>query len=72
MPGNDTQNYDQDRASVQLPSQHPVNEIKKVMKCENLKVHPELSVQATVVVLGLYAVLGTQPRVTCLDQCFTT
>jgi hypothetical protein len=54
-------------SSVQLPSQHPVI---KVMTVENLKVHTELSVQAAV--LGLSAVLGTQPRVTCLGQCFTT
>lgn len=72
MPGNDTQNYDHDRVSVRVPSQHPVNEIKKMIKWENLKVLAELSVQAAVVVLGLYAVLGSQPRVTCLDQCFIT
>lgn len=52
-------------SSVQLPSQHPV---LKVMTFESLKVHTELSVQAAVVVLGLFAV----PRVTCLGQCFTT
>lgn len=39
---------------------------------ERLKVHTELGVQVAVVVLGLYAVLGTQPRVTCPDQCSTT
>lgn len=47
-------------SSVQLPSQHPVDEIKKMMAFENLKVHTESNVQVAVVVLGLYAVLGTQ------------
>lgn len=59
-------------SSVQLPSQHLVDEIKKMMTFESLRVHTELGVQVAVVVLGLYAVLGTQPRVTCLDQCSTT
>lgn len=36
--------------------------------CKNLKVHTELSIQAAVVVLGLHAVLDTQPRVMCLGQ----
>lgn len=57
--------------SSNLP-EHPVNEIKKVTKCKNLKAHTELGVQVAVVVLGPYAVLGTQPRVTWLGHCFTT
>lgn len=56
----------------QLPSLYPGDETKKMTMCKNLKVDTELSIQAAVVVLGLHAVLDTQPRVMCLGQCSTT